>query len=216
MSRRKYQQGCLYREKRKAGPHVWVFRYRDGQSNRKEQIGTVDEFPSKLAAMKACESLRVNVNRETRSPRTVAELVAHYQEKELPEDSTKSYSTRKAYQCYFRNWIVPVWGSHKLSAVKTVAVEDWLRTLSLAPGTKAKLRNMMSTLFTHAMRYEWTEPEPNQVGAAISKAAEHAGRFDGRGNPCAACRAIGSVLRDDVHGRRHWFARQRIACAQMG
>jgi len=40
MSRR-YQTGCLYREKRKAGPDVWLFRYRDGQSNRKEIIGTV-------------------------------------------------------------------------------------------------------------------------------------------------------------------------------
>ena len=157
MSRRKYQQGCLYREKRKAGPDIWAFRYRDGQSNRKDRIGTVEEFPTKSAAMKACELLRANINRDARSPRTIAELVAHYQEKELPEDSSKAYSTRKAYQCYFKNWIVPVWGSYRLSAVKTVAVEGWLRTLSLAPGTKAKLRNIMSALFTHAMRYEWTD-----------------------------------------------------------
>ncbi len=160
MSRRKYQQGCLYREKRKAGPNCWVFRYRDGQSNRKHIVGTVEQFPTKSSAMKACEPLRANINRDTRSPRTVAELVTHYQEKELPDDSAKSYSTRKAYQCYFKNWIVPVWGGYKLSAVKTVAVEDWLRTLSLAPGTKAKLRNIMSTLFTHAMRYEWTDRNP--------------------------------------------------------
>jgi len=159
MSRR-YQSGCLYREKRKAGPDVWVFRYRDGQRNRKEQIGTVEEFQTKSAAMRGCELLRANMNRDSRSPRTVAELVAHYRQKEMPEDSTKAYSTRKAYQCYFKNWIVPVWGDHRLSAVKTVAVEGWLRTLSLAPGTKAKLRNIMSALFTHAMRYEWTDRNP--------------------------------------------------------
>lgn len=53
MSRR-YQDGCLYREKRKAGPDVWVFRFRDGQINRKEQVGTVDQFPTRKAAMKAC------------------------------------------------------------------------------------------------------------------------------------------------------------------
>jgi hypothetical protein len=53
-----------------------------------------------------------------------------------------------------------VWGSYRLSAVKTVAVEAWLRTLSLAPGTKAKLRNIMSALFTHAMRYEWADRNP--------------------------------------------------------
>lgn len=159
MSRR-FSRGCLFREKRKAGPDVWVFRHRDGESNRKEQVGTVEQFPTKSAAMKACEPLRANLNRETQSPRTIADLVSHYQEKELPEDSTKSYSTRKAYRCYFRNWIVPVWGACRLSAVKTVAVEEWLRTLSLAPGTKAKLRNIMSTLFTHAMRHELTDRNP--------------------------------------------------------
>ncbi len=47
MSRR-YQEGCLYREKRKASPHVWVLRYRDGQRNRKEQIGTVEEFSNQV------------------------------------------------------------------------------------------------------------------------------------------------------------------------
>ena len=50
MSRR-YQEGCLYREKRKAGSDVWVFRYRDGQHNRKEQIGTVEEFLTKSDAL---------------------------------------------------------------------------------------------------------------------------------------------------------------------
>jgi len=159
MSRR-YQEGCLYREKRKAKPDVWVFRYREGQRNRKERIGTVDQLPTKSDAMKACEPLRANINREASTPRTVADLVAHYEQKEMPEDGSKSFSTRKAYQSYFKNWIVPVWGSYRLSAVKTVAVEDWLRTLSLAPGTKAKMRNIMSALFTHAMRHELTYRNP--------------------------------------------------------
>ncbi|MGA8150890.1 MAG: tyrosine-type recombinase/integrase [Terriglobales bacterium] len=160
MSRR-YSIGCLYREKRKAGPDVWVFRYRDGQTNRKERIGTVEDFANRREAMKACELLRANINRDTESTqRTIADLVAHYQEKELPEDSAKSWSTRKAYRAYFKNWILPVWGSYQLSAVKTVAVEEWLRTLSLAPGTKCKMRNILSALFTHAMRHEWADKNP--------------------------------------------------------
>jgi integrase len=159
MSRR-YQQGCLYRESRKAGPDVWVFRWRDGQTNRKEQIGTVDQFPNRKAAMRACDLIRANINRETRSPRTVAELVSHYRQKEMSEDSSKSYSTRTAYDVYLRNWIVPVWGKHSLSDVRTVAVEDWLRSLPLANGSRAKIRNLMSTLFNHAMRYEWAEKNP--------------------------------------------------------
>src|ERR1700722_12275937 len=96
MSRR-FSRGCLYREKRKAGSDVWVFRYRDGQSNRKEQVGTVEQFPTKTKALKACELLRANINREVRSPRTVAELVTHYTDRELSAAGNKAHSTREVY-----------------------------------------------------------------------------------------------------------------------
>jgi integrase len=76
MRRRRYQNGCLLKEKRKTGPDVWVFRYRDGQVNRKEQIGTVEQFPTRKAAMQACELLRVSINRGARSPRTIGPLVS--------------------------------------------------------------------------------------------------------------------------------------------
>jgi integrase len=156
MSRR-YQDGCLYREKRKAGPDVWVFRFREGQVNRKEKVGTVEQFPSKTTARKACELLRANINREARSPRTIAELVAHYTENELP---TKTPYTAEVYTGYLNTWIVPTWAEHSLSDVKAVAVEAWLKTVNLAPGTKAKLRNLMHALYNHAMRWEFISSNP--------------------------------------------------------
>ena len=156
MSRR-YQSGCLYREKRRAVPDVWVFRYRDGQSNRKEQVGTVEQFPTRKAAMKGCELLRANINRETRSPRTVAELVTHYTAKELPN---KTPYTAEVYAGYLKMWIQPKWNGHSLSDVKAVAVETWLGSLPLANGTKAKLRNLMHALYNHAMRWEFFDRNP--------------------------------------------------------
>ena len=90
----------------------------------------------------------------------MAELVTHYQQMEMSADGEKSFSTRKAYGVYLRNWIVPKWSEYSLSDVRTVAVEDWLKTLPLAPGSKAKIRNLMSTLYNHAMRYEWTDRNP--------------------------------------------------------
>src|SRR5947207_1352251 len=106
------------------------------------------------------ELLRTNINREARSPRTVAELVAHYTRNELAEDGSKAYSTREVYGSYIRTWILPTWGTQQLSDVKTVAVEAWLASLSLANGSKAKIRNVMSAIFTHAMRYEWLNRNP--------------------------------------------------------
>ena len=162
MRHRRYQKGCLFREKRKASPDVWVFRWRDGQVNRKEQIGTVEQFKTKGAAQKACESLRSNANREARSPRTVAELLAHYKAKELSEECGKACSTRQVYGSYIRTWVLPSWGAHSLSSVKAVDVEAWLSTLPLANGSRAKIRSIMSALFTHAQRYEWLDRNPIQ------------------------------------------------------
>jgi len=110
--------------------------------------------------MKACEELRAKINRETRSPRTIAELVSHYREKELTTEGNKSFATRTAYGIYLRNWIEPAWGQHLLSDVRTIAVEDWLHGISLANGSKAKIRNLMSALYNHAIRYEWVEKNP--------------------------------------------------------
>ncbi len=163
-TRARYQNGSIKREKRKHGPAVWTFRWRestpDGSTRRKAVIGTVEQYRTKADAWKACETLRSTINRETGTPRTIAELVTHYRTKEMSEESGKAYSTRTAYAVWLRNWIVPVWGEHSLSDVRTVAVEDWLHTLPLANGSRAKIRNLMSALFNHAMRYEWTDRNP--------------------------------------------------------
>ncbi len=151
-TRRRYQNGCLYREKRKSGPDIWVFRFRDGQVNRKEQIGTVEQFTTRKAAMQACELLRVNINRETRSPRTVGDLAAHHQQHELPNETPY---TQEVYTGYLKTWILPKWEGYSLSDVHAVDVEAWLGTLPLANGTRAKLRNLMHALFNHALRWEF-------------------------------------------------------------
>jgi integrase len=41
-----------------------------------------------------------------------------------------------------------------------VEVEKWLRSLNYAPGTRSKIRNIMSALFNHAMRHEWIDRNP--------------------------------------------------------
>ena len=56
-----------------------------------------------------------------------------------------------------------------IRGVRTTAVEHWLRQLvradgnPMAPSTKAKIRNLMSTLFNHAIRYEWLEQGRNPI-----------------------------------------------------
>ncbi len=175
MSRRtRYQQGSVQREKRQNGPDVWIFRWRevgaDGTSKyRKAIVGTVITLSNEASALKAAQALRIDANQQTPQaeggPSTVSDLIAHYRLKELVKGDKegKAYSTRAAYECYLKVWITPRWGTHRLDQVKSVAVEDWLRSIKRAKGTKAKIRNIMSALFTHAMRYEWTDRNPMQL-----------------------------------------------------
>ena len=60
-------------------------------------------------------------------------------------------------------------GSLNIRDVRTIAVEQWLRRLprvncrTLANSTKAKIRNLMSVLFNHAIRHEWLEQGRNPI-----------------------------------------------------
>src|ERR1019366_5229652 len=118
---------------------------------------TVETYRTKAAAWKASESLRTTMNKETKTPRTVAGLVTHYSEKELPN---KTPYTAEVYRGYIGKWLLPTWGTHLLSDVKTVAFESWLGTLPLANGTRAKLRNILSAIYSHGQRWEFTDRNP--------------------------------------------------------
>jgi integrase len=117
----------------------------------------------------------------------MAELVAHYQRREMSEEGEKSFATRKAYGFYLRGWIVPKWGECSLSDIHTVAVEDWLKAVPLAPGSRAKIRNLMSTLFNHAMRHEWTNRNPIRL---VRQSAKRLSTPD-----CLTAEEIGKLLR---------------------
>lgn len=174
MKRPQYQLGTLYQEPRKKGPAVWVYRWReaDGQGNRvlrKQIVGTVRELRTNADAQRAAEVLRLNINRRTIEhggpPPTVASLVEHYKLKELPMNSheSKTRGTKLVYLSTLKLYIVPRWGGYPLRRVTTVEVEDWLKTLKLAPGTRAKIRNVMSTIFRHAIRWGWIGQHENPI-----------------------------------------------------
>ena len=168
MQAQRYQRGSLILLKRKSQPDTWVFRYyaeeRGHRTYKKKIVGTVTEFPKRKDAEKAVVQLRVKVNDgATFAPMNIAQLAAHFERVELP---LKAHSTAEGYKNYLKLHIVPKWGQHALSAVKSVEVESWLRNLNridgkpASPGTKTKIRNLLSVLFSHAIRYEWGTRNP--------------------------------------------------------
>jgi integrase len=161
-TRQRYQSGSLTKEKRRSGPAVWIFRWREnaphGRVNRKVVVGTVEQFPTKTAARKASELLRASVIADNPAvPVTVTQLVKHYTDNELPN---KAHSTQRTVETSLNVWIIPKWGEHRLSDVRTVEVESWLHALSLANATKAKFRNVMHVIFAHACRHELLQKNP--------------------------------------------------------
>ncbi len=174
MKRPRYQFGALYLEARKKSPDVWVYRWREQDTNgkrcmRKQIIGTIRDFRTRGAAQQAVETFRVSANKdadgEANAPTTIQSLVEHYRLKEMPIDSHegKTRGTKLVYNSVLNHHIVPRWGGSPLRRVTTVKVEEWLKSLTCAPGTKAKIRNVLSMVFRHAIRWGWLGQYENPI-----------------------------------------------------
>jgi integrase len=168
--RTRYQHGNLQLEKRKNGPGVWVYRWREygptGASRRRgEMVGTIEEFPTKTKALKACEHLQLSANSDAPDSRgiTFGALVDRYVAEEMPE----RHSTNEAYRSYIETHIRPKWSDWTLrkltSRGASFAIEQWLKSLDLAPKTKGNIRNVMAVIFNCAMRWGFIDLGTNPV-----------------------------------------------------
>jgi integrase len=163
----RYQEGSIARVKRANGPDVWVFRWRELQPDgtrvqRNKVIGDVNRLKTKSDAKKTADNLRAEVNaqQERVGRMTVNEAWGHFQANELRNPIVnRSPSTIQGYLDYFKTHVIPKWGEVLLEEVETVAVERWLHSLPLAPASRTKIRNLMSALWSHAIREKLYAPE---------------------------------------------------------
>jgi integrase len=156
----RYQEGSLERVGRAKGPDVWVYRWRELRQDGtlvqcKKVLGNLGRLPTKADAKREVENFRIQINARLQKigRMTLGEAWGHFQEHELRVN--RSPTTVDGYLDYFQSQILPVWKDTALDDVKAVAVEKWLRGLDrLAPGSKAKIRNHLSALFSHCIRHE--------------------------------------------------------------
>ncbi len=158
-----YQEGFIERVHRAKGPDQWIYRWWETpeggrrRSHRGKLIGTVDRYPTLGAAKRAVERFRAEINAAAKKTvsMTVGGAWTHFQANELHDpDVDRSPTTIQSYLDYFKSRILPKWRDVALDDVKSVAVEKWLRSLDLAPASKAKIRNHLSALFSHCIRHE--------------------------------------------------------------
>lgn len=159
----RYQQGSLFKAKRKSHSDVWVFRWYDYTTGKriykKQIIGTIGQLQTRRDAERAVVALRGLINVDIGTPQTVCDLDAHYRAHELTP-GRKSFSTTENHRLLFKRYIEPRWGHFRLSAIRTVEIEEWLHSLPLAPASRAKLKCVLSVLYNHAIRYEWLTFNP--------------------------------------------------------
>src|SRR5262249_8387948 len=102
-------------------------------------------------------SVNENNPRQQFSSMTFELLWEHYAREEL---KNKAKSTRKTYENYARNWIRPRWSTCQLREIRTIPIQKWLDSLNMSNGSKAKIRNIMSGVFSHAIRWEFVQLNP--------------------------------------------------------
>jgi integrase len=190
MKKARSQKGSLCMSVNGSGTQVWIFRWwetsTDGRRVRKKrQVGTLDQYKTEAAAEKAVRNWRLTLSANqdgTVSGITMKAVIDHFREKELVDkgEDGRAWSTRDRYEAYLGAWIEPRWGKEELIAINAPLVEEWLRNLwqrprrrkepqpvaakselkRLAPASKAKIRNLMSVLFNHAIRWGFTDRNP--------------------------------------------------------
>ena len=179
MPRARYQEGCLSRRPRKSGD-VWEYRYRETtpagkRTQRTFVVGPVSRLKTERDARRAIDLVRVNINADGRAvgPTMLFSVLAdHYSKYEMPmnDHSRKAFSTKDTNRGYLRKWIVPKWGDRLVCDIRTIEVENWLNSLEkLSDGSRAKIRNLMSAIYRHAMRHEFVEKNPIKLVRQSSK-----------------------------------------------
>src|SRR5437773_1158778 len=185
-----YQYGTLVLEKRSRGPNVWAYRYfeiENGKKRRRKSIvGTQDEYPTRSAAERAAEHLRLSANAEisNRECPTMRGLIDRYIDQVLrpcldvpvggAQDSASpiSYQCALAYRVALDKWVRPRWEECRVREFEKpavrAAVEEWLRSLwrspknpkGLAPKTVRSIWNVMKLTFKFGVKWGYLIENP--------------------------------------------------------
>jgi integrase len=90
-------------------------------------------------------------NRSQRGVPTIAELIEEYRKTDMPERA----STRRGYESYFENHLIPQWSSTPINELRPDPLEQWLRELKLSTKTKRNIRGLLSVLWDFAAKKEY-------------------------------------------------------------
>ena len=137
---------------------TWNFFFWENGKRRSKKIGALSQFPTKASAWRAAKPLRDAVENRvsiSNAAPTVNTLIEQYRAEKMP----RRRDTRRSYEVWISNHILPKWGERALSDVQARPVELWIESLALAPKSKVHIRGVLSLLWDFAM---WRDDVPTQ------------------------------------------------------
>jgi integrase len=153
----RFKIGSVVLDKRRK---TWNFLRWENGERRSKKIGTISQFPTKASAWRAAKPLRDAVEKQTqvnavRTPCRVSTLVEQYRTEKMPQ----RYSTRRTYNAWLGNHVIPKWGECEITDVQARPAERWLESLELTPRSRAAVRGLLRILWEFAM---WSGSVPTQ------------------------------------------------------
>jgi integrase len=139
---------------------TWNFFFWEKGKRRSKKIGTTSQFPTKASAWRAAKPLRDAVETQTiikptSTAPTVSTLVEQYRAEKMPT----RLDTRRTYDAWLKNHIVPKFGQCAITDVQARPAELWLQSLALSPKSRAHIRGALRILWDFAM---WRGDIPTQ------------------------------------------------------
>src|SRR5208282_5358214 len=151
----RHKTGSVVFDKRR---RTWNFLWWEDGGRRSKLIGNLQRYPTKGAAWQAAQSFQHSLtepNLSTVGVITVCSLVEQYRAEKMPQ----RYSTRRSYEAWLKNHIIPKWGECEITGVQARSAELWLKSLDLTPRSRAAVRGLLRILWDFAM---WRGDVPTQ------------------------------------------------------
>src|SRR6185312_5544263 len=89
---------------------TWSFLWWESGKRKSKRIGTLAEYPTKTQAWKAAKPLRDSLETEVKPGVGLLALIDRYRAERMPTRK----DTRRSYETYLTNHIIPKWGSCEL------------------------------------------------------------------------------------------------------
>jgi len=179
-TRQRFQRGTLRKVARANNQWAWEYRYQDPTTNtRKSMFLSIEKFPTQVAVERHLEAFVLKLNSENPTlailePTFAAILDRFIEEEKLLEikqrrpgdrcesEGELSYSTVTSYLSVIKR-VREKWGTTRITRMKPVQVQDWLKKMDAAPKTKGHYKAVMHRLYEKAMLWEIVEWQRNPM-----------------------------------------------------